>query len=106
MAIPRPWFELWCQRNTQTESACLRRLVTGDAPFFSLACHLGLDARFGVQDVRNLGEPPAESPAPAPPAAGFFVAGGPTELGNLSKGSAVTWKPNPDLVCGPLSDGQ
>ena len=47
-------FELWCQRNTRTESAPLRRLVTGHAPFFFSACHLDPDARFGVQDVPSL----------------------------------------------------
>ena len=46
--------ELWCQCNTRTESAPLRRLVTGHTPFFFSACHLGLDARFGVQDVPSL----------------------------------------------------
>ena len=36
--------------NTRTESARLPRSVTGHAPFFSSACHRGIDARFGVQD--------------------------------------------------------
>ena len=45
------------------------------APFFYSACHLGLDARFGVQDLALQGEPPVESPALAPPAAGLFIAG-------------------------------
>jgi hypothetical protein len=41
------------------------------APFFSSACHLDLDARFGIQDFTLQGEPPVKSPAKAPPAAGF-----------------------------------
>jgi hypothetical protein len=77
---------LWCQRHTRTESASLRCLVTGDAPFFSSACHLGLDARFGVQDLAHRGEPPVESPALAPPAAGFFfVPRAKPRLGNFVK---------------------
>ena len=43
--------ELWCKRNTQTELARLRCSVAQYERFFSSACHLGLDARFGVQDV-------------------------------------------------------
>ena len=46
-------------------------LGNGALIIFSSPCHLSCDARLGVQDlVVLLGEPPVESPAPAPPAAG------------------------------------
>ena len=42
---------------------------------FLFGVSFGLDARFGVQDLALQGEPPVESPALAPPAAGFFFGG-------------------------------
>jgi hypothetical protein len=65
--------ELWRPRHTRTKSAPFRCSVTEHSSFFSSPCHLSCDARLGVQYlVVLLGEPPVESPAPAPPAAGFF----------------------------------
>jgi hypothetical protein len=59
--------------KTPHPNQCVFRCsVTEHSPFFSSPCHFSNDARFGVQDVPNLGEPPVENPAPAPPAAGFF----------------------------------
>ena len=52
-------FELWCQRNTRTESAPLRHLVTGHAPFFFSACHLGLR-----RSVRCPGRSPSKANRP------------------------------------------
>ena len=43
-------FQLWWKRNTSIESARLRSPVTGHERFFSVACHVGVDARFEVQD--------------------------------------------------------
>ena len=54
--------QLWWKRNTQIESPRLRSTVTGHEPFFVAACHMGFDARFGVQDLALLGEPPVEAP--------------------------------------------
>jgi hypothetical protein len=54
--------QLWWKRNTQMESPRLRSTVTGHEPFFVAACHMGFDARFGVQDLALLGEPPVEAP--------------------------------------------
>ena len=53
---------LWWKRNTQSESSRLRSPVTEHEPFFPAACHMGFDARFGVQDLALLGEPPVEAP--------------------------------------------
>jgi hypothetical protein len=63
--------QLWWKRNTQMESPRLRSTVTGHEPFFVAACHMGFDARFGVQDLALLGEPPVEAP-PGPTRGGVF----------------------------------
>ena len=52
----------WWKRNTQIECPRLRSTVMGHERFFSAACHIGFDARFGVQDLALLGEPPVEAP--------------------------------------------
>jgi hypothetical protein len=62
---------LWWKRNTQSESSRLRSPVTEHEPFFPAACHMGFDARFGVQDLALLGEPPVEAP-PGPTRGGVF----------------------------------
>ena len=49
-AVPESEMATVMQTQHPTELARLRCLVTGHAPFFSPACHLGLDARFG-QDI-------------------------------------------------------
>jgi hypothetical protein len=64
--------ELWRKRNTRTESARLPCSVTRHAPFFSSACHLGVDARFGP-GLDLLCEPPVKSPASGPTCGGVFL---------------------------------
>jgi hypothetical protein len=82
-------YELWRPRNTRTQSAPLRCSVTEHSSFFSSPCHLSCDARLGVQDlVVLLGEPPVESPAPAPPAAGFFASRGRSTLQDRARRSS------------------